>query len=131
MVLIINKLCHTQWLLAADANAKTTTLHINVFWLDLVWGILCDFYSAVLPYTCITRNQDLGSCSTIWDMSLWDEPNIVCIVASITIEVKNCQADVTKQRILNKFIDFFFLCDVWFGPDCCLFQPLLLVKILI
>ena len=51
MVLIINKLCHTQWLLAADANAKTTTLHIDVFWLDLVWGILCDLhYLAITLY---------------------------------------------------------------------------------
>ena len=56
-------------------------------------------------------------------MSLWDEPNIVCIVASITIEVKNCQADVTKQRILNKFIDFIFFAMYGLAVIAVYFNP--------
>ena len=33
------------------------------------------------------------------------------------MEVKNNHANVTTQRILNKFIEITFLWDVWFGRD--------------
>ena len=82
-----------------------------------------------------TRNQDLWSCSRIWDVALWDEPIIVqleCqsvhswysfwpLTASITMEVNNNYAYAgTTQRTLNKFVEINFSmeCTVW--PWWCL-----------
>jgi hypothetical protein len=78
--------------------------------------------------------------SRIWDMLLWDEPNIELecqsahtiqcfwpLTAFISMEVKNNYFHVTMQGILNKIsqIKFSLGCKVW------LFQLRLSVEILI
>ena len=73
-----------------------------------------------------TRNQDLWSCSRIWDMALWDEMNIalkcqsvrllLCfwpLTASITLEVRNIHAHVKTAGILNKFTKNKKICGIY------------------
>ena len=106
--------------------------------------LVCLFYFILFSHYICTRNKNLRSCSRIWDVALWDEPNIELerhsvhsqysvwpLAASITIDVKNNHAYVTTQGILGKFKEINFSVGWMVCPWWCLSQHGLPVKIMI